>query len=348
MMEEEPPAPGGMEERAPPTPAASGRDKFFPIPLGYSMTGITRAKRLGDGENPFASEGFWSIGAYYEIPPNVAPGGVKLNELQRRKRFYWESVTEHFTTAPPIPEFTVFNFGAANNMNGIPVQKATATQADRYAAVAYQAILEHSMFLFQGGFYHYETGGVTGGHPILTGFSLGKATPSGSSGRCQDCFGNNPIAGTWNGVAVGVESLREGEAITREEFRRPNPLNADNVTGVTADVEIKVVPQSNPENWGDGLTLTIDNWKGATGDYGTARFVNFSASGTVDEENIHMYEAHLVLSPVRNFGTADMLFYGPKGEEVGGTFEIQGTTLLSSPKNQLYFINGVFAAKKQP
>ena len=58
-------------------------------------------------------------------------------------------------------------------MNGIPVQKATARQAGRYAAVAYQAVLEHSMFLFQGGIYHYETGGITGGHPAHVGFSIG-------------------------------------------------------------------------------------------------------------------------------------------------------------------------------
>ena len=93
--------------------------------------------------------------------------------------------------------FNEFQFGAATNANGIPLQKATKTEAGRYAAVAYQAVLEHSMFLVQGGFF-----ALSGSDDLFgpRGLRISTGVPSTGS----------PVAGTWTGKAVAAELPHSG------------------------------------------------------------------------------------------------------------------------------------------
>lgn len=131
------PEPAEPEPAEPmPEPSAGDVSKFFPTTASQAIAfGTTRVYYydiIDYGHEP-----------WYELPS----GSVTLANAVYRN---WKG--DNF------PQFNEFNFGSATNSNGIPIQKATASQADRYAAIAYQAILDHSMFIVQGGIYNYATG----------------------------------------------------------------------------------------------------------------------------------------------------------------------------------------------
>ena len=217
-----------------------------------------------------------------------------------------------------FPQFSGFQFGAAENANGIPLQKDFKTSAGRYAAVAYQAVLEHSMLLVQGGVYRFPIGGDNPqpAAPRPGGFHLSTGVPTTGS----------PIAGTWKGKAVGYEwrtDYAPASAISQAEAERRI---------VQADVEIGVTLDGGDQN----VTWAFKDWDGGSiehpdltsgdlalllGEGGHA----FIFSGSVGEAR-------------DTYAGVQVQFYGPGRQEAGGSFEFE---------TQVYTLEGAFAAKKQ-
>lgn len=105
-----------------------------------------------------------------------------------------------------IPQFSEFDFGESNTSNEIPVQRATAEQADRYAAHAYQAILEHSAHIFQAGMRHNEDLKCCYPGNIYRGFKYLPYVATLSTGeKAWVTDGSSGIKGTWKGKAFGIE-----------------------------------------------------------------------------------------------------------------------------------------------
>ena len=294
-------------------PTAVDRTDFFPV-AGKHPEQVTRTYSIFD-----------------EDQPNV-PTGTTLSNL----------IGEDYTSRNH-PQFSVFQFGAAANANGIPLQKATKTEADRYVAVAYQAVLEHSMFLFQGGVYNSSFGNpdeVAAVHPSGVYFSTGVPTTGA------------PVAGTWTGKAVGFEWAESPDG--RPTFA----INTPQAEGliVQGDVEIGVSLNGNDQN----VTWEFTNWKGGSTDYPsfTSRDVREFRSGGSQavrktggqgDHNLVYSDGPVFptsgLDIVESHRTVDIQFYGPGRQEAGGTFWF---LKISENPTIHYTIRGGFAAKKQP
>ena len=213
-----------------------------------------------------------------------------------------------------FPQFSVFQFGAAENANGIPVQKDFKTSAGRYAAVAYQAVLEHSMLLVQGGVYRFPIGGddPRPAAPRPGGFHLSTGVPTTGS----------PIAGTWKGKAVGYEwrtDYAPASAISQAEAER-RIVQADVEIGATLDDQ--------------NVTWAFKNWDG-----GTVKHPDLTSGdlAPLRGEGDHAFIFSGSSGP-EVYGNVHIQFYGPGRQEAGGDFEFEG---------RLYVLEGVFAAKKQ-
>ena len=279
---------------SPSTPTAGDRTDFFPIAAEHLAMTVVGDERT------------------------YIPTGTTLSSLPGEAY-----------TSRNHPQFSVFEFGAVTNANGIPLQKSpTKTSAGRYAAVAYQAVLEHSMFLFQGGVYNFAVDGVTAGRP--SGAYLSTGVPTTGS----------PIAGTWKGKAVGLEwavspTGRPTLAVNAGQAERPI---------VQADVEIGVSLDGTDQN----VTWAFTDWTGGSIDY-----PDYTSEGTLlltesqgSPPHVSDGDHYLVYrdqggSPLN----VSIRFYGPDRQEAGGTFRFQRR--VENPTIQ-YTLEGVYAAKKQP
>lgn len=220
-------------------------------------------------------------------------------------------------TASNAPQFSVFEFGTAANDNGIPLQTDTKTAAGRYALVAYQAVLEHSVFLFQGGIYNYALDGVTagraGGIPISTGVPTT----------------GDPVAGTWTGKAIGFEARNLPN-------QRTFALTSDQAKAriVKDDVEIGISLDGNNQN----TTWAFTNWAGGINEYPDVRAESHPVAPVSNIRSVHFLRSHSVVANASN-ASIDVQFYGPDRKEAGGSFEFYWM-------NTDYYLQGGFAAKK--
>ena len=231
-------------------------------------------------------------------------------------------------TSRNFPQFSQFSFGSAGNDNGIPMQTATATQADRYAAIAYQAVLEHSMLIVQGGVYSYATGDpsgtdVTGGRLGTVGLSIGSPTTG------------EPVAGTWTGKAIGFEVA--GPTVPTPTVATESvptyPINAAEAEKhvVTGDVNISVALEGTTR----GVSFTLGNWQGGSGAYDDITSDNLSLLN-IDDPTPHF----LRYGPGTSDDSVNIQFYGPNRQEAGGTFGMSSVF----GNHRVY---GGFAARKQ-
>ena len=126
----DPGAGGGMEP--PGAGAAAARADFFPI------SGAV----LANGTRAYTEE---EVRAARVNPEDVPDSSIIVSQ---------GSTFQNLVLQPWIDrnfiQFSDFEFGAATDNDGIMLSKASAQQANRYNAIAYQGVLEHSMFLFQG------------------------------------------------------------------------------------------------------------------------------------------------------------------------------------------------------
>ena len=305
------PTPTPTPAPTPSTPTPGDRTDFFPIASEHPEQ-VTRTERQ-----------------------NV-PAGTTLSNL----------LGEEYTRIN-FPQFSVFEFGAAVEDKGIPLQKDTATAAGRYAAVAYQAILEHSMFLFQGGVYHFAVQNTAVGRPGGVYFSTGDPTTGPA------------VAGTWTGKAVGFEwSETAPPGGTGNAIRPTFAINTAQAERriVKADVEIGVSINNDNEN----VTWAFTNWTGGSTDYPsfTSQDVReFQSGGSQAVRKTGGQGDHYLVysdGPVRPTSGLDIVeshrtvgiqFYGPGRQEAGGTFWFKK---ISANPTTDYTIQGGFAAKKQP
>ena len=287
------PAPGATPAPSPtPTPAptpgaptAGDRTEFFPVREGQ----IT-----------------WGFGSL------SVPEGSTLQNL----------ISNEGTDIVTFPQFSEFQFGALANANGIPLQKATK-EDDNYAVIAYQAVLEHSMFLFQGGVYNTDSGS-----PDFNAVNLSTGVPTPST--------SNPVAGTWKGKAVGLETKEQSGnspsvSIAQAESRI-----------VQANVEIGVSLDGDNQN----VTWAFKDWTG-----GSTEHPDVSHEGTTlitegDFASNDHYRAYFKDDdslPVWTSRSVGIQFYGPGRQEAGGNF-----AFLRPVEAVSTWLRGVFAAKKQP
>lgn len=278
-----------------PQPSAGDRSDFFPIPSGH-------------------------------VTHSAGGAGQSLEDAIRHGPLEFEEPTTGATLANLIgeegtsrnfPQFSTFNFGSATDSNGIPLQKATETQAGRYAAIAYQAVLEHSMVLAQGGIYNYAVGGRTAGY--TGGFILVTGDPSTGSA----------IAGTWRGKAVGFELDVTPRAHTISTAQAESLV-------VQGDVEIGVTLSGASQN----VSFEFDNWAGGSRNYPavTSRGweQNPQQASTTHERNL-WFPPDISASGLTN-GAIRIQFYGPARAEASGQFG------FGFGNN---YFSGVFGAKKQ-
>ena len=294
------PTTGGMTP-TPSTPTPGDRTDFFPIASEHPEQ-VTRT--IGESPLTFA--------------------GTTLSSLLSTPIY----VSRNF------PQFSEFQFGAAADANGIPLQKSPAKiEADRHAAIAYQAVLEHSMFIFQGGVYSFALDTLVpevSGRPSGAYFSTGVPTTG------------SPIAGTWNGKAVGFE-------VSYAERPPTFAINAGQAESriVQGDVEIGVSLDGTDQN----VTWAFTDWTGGSIDY-----PDFTSAGQSVRKIGGQGDHYLIYSdsPFSNpqaaledlaesTRTVDIQFYGPGRQEAGGTFFFR----REMSRTLDYAIQGAFAAKKQ-
>ena len=259
-----------------------------------------------------------------------------------------ETIVTGETAQQGFPQFSVFEFGAATNANGIPLQKATKMETGRYSAVAYQAVLEHSMFLFQGGIYNQRFP-----RERLWPDSLQFSTGTPSTG--------NPVAGTWTGRAVAREHALTQPAIYAD-YSLTDPDHPESLI-VQGDVEIGVTLDGSNQN----VTWAFRDWEGGRVDYpdvtseGTRVYTAedieavLRQSQGLDEREIAQARTAVTSNDHylafwdpegeggRNWRAVGIQFYGPGRAEAGGTFGFH-----LQLESETYILNGAFAAKKQP
>ena len=270
------------------------------------------------------------------------------------------------------PQFSVFEFQPPENADGIPLQKATKAEADSYAAIAYQAILEHSMFLFQGGIFTPGDARRGGGDPNYPTSRYEQAQFFLSTGIPST---GNPVAGTWEGKAFALE-FDASYPIYRKTFREfrhgdlgldpeDDPLayiDLDNLTTVVeaekrivqGDVKIDVILGG-----GENITWEFSNWKGGFRPQFGDDYPIVTSEGTTmrkldreEEPRAGGYSFHHNTGERNENGgitsqqrwqsrNMQLQFYGPGRQEAGGTFAFK---LYQSS----FHLWGGFAAKKQP
>lgn len=301
-----------------PTPTPSGG--LFPTKANTIVLGdVVRQHTADELAAIVRGEDAPTSGLYSGVPPT----GLTLENLVHQ---------------PPGAEIKIdfqqysdFDFSAATpsglELHGATLSKATKEQADRYAAVAYRGVLEHSTFLFQGGIYNYLSSGKIAAHYISIG------TPP---------TGGNVVAGTWKGVAIGQEHWLAGNerAISNAQAERHIALG---------NVELSVtMGGSSPSG-----TIGFGDWQG-----GTHAYPDTSVDVTFDIDNSENSDFRWVTFdnsfPVGAGGDrADLpdglhsvvgngYFYGPERQEAGGHF-----LLNLGGENAGKALGGVWGAKKQ-
>ena len=263
-------------------------------------------------------------------------------------------IREYATDGTDFPQFNVFEFGLPANANGIPLQKTAKMQADRYSAIAYQAVLEHSMLLFQRGIYPFGPGP----------FAPGVNTDNKKSGSFGFTTGSTPsigaVAGTWKGKSIG--HVWDGDF--RDNW--PDPVTLADIAIVErsiiqGDVEIGVTLDGDNSK----IRWEFGNWIGGSGDYPTYKhealildnrhssvrpiavdtcaYENSYQRCGLDTHIFHFASSGPEGNPEPWLNTAlRFQFNGPNREEVSGFFN------LGSNEEVDVYLRGVFAAKKQP
>ena len=312
----------------------------MPSPIRLAFVAALAALALGACSGGGGGSGFFPIKSG---PEQVTRGYIPAAGSTL------ETIVTEETAQQGFPQFSVFEFGAATNANGIPLQKATKTEAGRYAAVAYQAVLEHSMFLFQGGIYYNQQ--FPDGRLWPGTLRLSTGTPSTGS----------PVAGTWEGRAVALEHDGFGAGRTN-----PRTIDLDQAESliVQGDVEIGVTLDGGGQN----VTWAFRDWEGGSIEYpdvtseGTRVYTeedieallgdfpglsereiaNIRESLTSDDHYRVYHDPEGGLSGTGwSDRTVGIQFYGPGRQEAGGTFTFEW-------EGERYILFGAFAAKKQP
>lgn len=277
-----------------PTPSAGDRSDFFPIPSGH----VTRI--AGERENTL-------VGSFRD--GLRSPAGRRLETLVPQQ---WTNYN--------FPQFSEFEFGSPTDGNGLPLQKATASQAGLYAAIAYQAVLEHSMFIAQGGIYNYTLEGTTGGRVGGIGLTTG------------DPYTGAPVAGTWKGKAVAVEIPQSG--FSTPPTRTIGTTQAESRI-VQGDIEIGVTLNGSTQD----VRWEISDWDGGSVNYPTVTSEGMNLNDAEGNNNLAFPAKIDSGSSTWRVRSATLQFYGPGRAEAGGLFDFSW--------QDKYDLSGVFGAKKQ-
>ena len=286
------------------TPAATGAERSDILKPGQLLLPAYSAWQGAPGSLP--------------VPVSVPPQGTLENLLGG----YWEEQN--------FPQFSEFEFGAATNANGIPLQKATKTEAGRYAAVAYQAVLEQSMFLLQGGIYNYRHSTYGGTDTGLASFSTGNR------------YTGSPIAGTWKGKAVAIEEVLVGG--------RPSAVDLDQAERLIVQGDVEIVATVSGSRY-QNLAWEFSNWEGGSVAYpdvssrqhpGALTYIpapgNNHFATAAGSAGLNLPENALGLASL------NVQFYGPSAQEVGGAFQF---FRLGGGGLRTYQLSGVYGAKKE-
>ena len=320
---------GGMERDTngpPPAPSAAGdRSKFFPL----------RQLRDGTG-NDASAEGHITF-SRNEHTDGKGTVTVVVDTWIPRAFVEFEHLV-NLPDAPQLavtrfeaPEFSDFTFGEPTNANGIDLQRATKVQAGKYAAIAYQAILEHSMFIFQGGIYKHKSVAPTSNTPYPD-FNL----DGGYYGAIAMAVGDRapyhgPVTGTWKGKAVGIETHDS------REINSPYPYTLSEAERaiMTANVLLEATAGGTSDR---GIMLEFSGLKGGTEGKHLSSYQLWGKMPSLDSfyETINLHERPLD----HGEGSAAMHFYGPKGGEAVGKFSLNN-------RDSRFGFAGGFAAKKQ-
>ena len=213
-----------------------------------------------------------------------------------------------------FPEFGSQFFGSPFDLKGIPVRPSvTEAQHDRYANIAFAAILNHSINLIQVGIYPNTifdgTTTTTGFYPGVFAISVGEpAAP-------------RPIAGIWNGLALGIKApyvASSGCPGGCGDFRPTEDEVWDNM--VLADVMISATSSGS-------VNMEFANWEGTD-----------HPSVNIDMEKHNSVNGRYYYYTGPDY--VNLQFYGPSNLEAGGMFRLQ--------KRDEYSLNGGFITKKQP
>ena len=282
---------GGMT----PAPSANDRSEFFPLDADKHL--ILSAGGRGEGG-----------AGIFQWEADLIDGSPL------------ENIIDENWTDRNFQQFSAFEFGSPTNANGIPLQKATKTQAGLYSAAAYQAVLEHSMFIFQGGLYNYAVNGDTAGRRGALALLVGSSTTG------------SPIAGTWKGKAVAEEVTAGGLVPTGTIAQVP----ADDGI-VQGDVEIGVALNGGSQN----VSIEFDNWTGGNNNYPAITSQIFTP-----EPVQQLRDGQFLIKQVRpsasstwTGGAVAIGFFGPERAEAGGTFSF-------TYRDRMQLI-GAYGAKKQ-
>ena len=310
---------GGQPAPQPGTGGAQTSD-FFPVTSSHAV--------FASGFRAWADEEFSDVvagqGPDFTIPHTT---GATLQNL----------VTKPWTDRNFI-QFSEFDFGSATDNDGIMLSKASAQGAGRYNAIAYQGILDHSMFLFQGGIYNYpRSAGNSVGQIGSISYSIGTASPG------------NAIAGTWEGIAVAAQHDIQNALVpgTRATHSITGSAAAAERRIVRGDIEIGIAISGGTS----ALSFEFSNWQGGTVNFPDGPTYVSTADGsetTIDGSEFSYFYPGFVLrdglpDPSDGpWGAANLTghFYGPQHQEVGGWFRAHNI-------RDDAFLAGVFGAKKQ-
>ena len=220
---------------------------------------------------------------------------------RQRTAVHWE----HYNFFDFVP--AAVNRGI--ELNGIDLSKAAQTgtvYGYNYAAIAYQGVLKHSMFLFQGGVYEYSNVGI-----VPPPFRNQIASHHISIGNPPE--GNDPIAGTWKGIAIGFEHHPSGDE--RANIRERTTAAAERHI-VMGNVELDVTIPSDGSPTG---TIEFSDWEGGTSSYPDSGTLNLRLGTSANQAPIS-WDASGNLPDGYDAARGSGQFYGPQRQEAGGVF----------------------------
>ena len=295
-----------------PTPASA---RIFPT-TADTIYARARVRTLTSSQRVHLSNGGDPLGNLSPIPV-----GTTMADLINRQRtaVHWE-------------HYNFFDFGPAAvsrgiELNGIDLSKATQTgtvHGYKYAAIAFQGALEHSMFLFQGGVYEYSNVGI-----VLDPFQNQIASHHISIGNPPE--GNDFIAGTWKGITIGFEHHPLGDE--RSNIRERTTAAAERHI-VMGNVELDVTIPSDGSPTG---TIEFSDWEGGTSSYPDSGTLNLRLGTSANQAPIS-WDASGNLPDGYDAARGSGQFYGPQRQEAGGVFSFGVSRFLG--------ISGIWGASQ--
>ena len=296
-----PGAGGGMEQ---PGAGGGGTPATATLPVTFPTTGTEKLLGLVRLEDSLTAPAGLTLGNLFSDPEVEAFNVVQFDDF----------------------EFSPVTVPDGIELNGIELSKASAAQDGRYATIAYRGILEHSMFLFQGGVYNRQMfddqGRRTRRSPSFNAYDLSIGNPTEG----------NLVAGTWKGIAVGFEYPNAPETATimwntrREEQRI-----------VQGNVEIGVTI---PPGGSSAITAKFRDWTGGFFTYPDVILEATDMRYNSDGNRAGTFGSSITDNTDWSSIFVDGQFYGPAYQEAGGTFAFQ-------LRSQRALIGGVYGAKKQ-